>query len=457
MPDRVVAHDPQRHDGDSANSDVNRQAPGARDANAAAGDAAVARMANQGKPSWNKQQTILIQKELRRLGFYTMGIDGIYGKGTEGGMVEAFGGDEWRGLAVEDIVTRLRGAQPPGGGKKGEHRMRYGELFKDGVLDLTLGIGFDEGGSHEDTLQGMTDVLQERGFNVDLGAAQRIYAQAGRPLAKGAFGQFYVKENALNYKAPAGQQRGVHAVVRLIENSDGTQGEAAAKAFKDGMKNSDVAYYAGHARYGSGPDFDRNMSFELRGEDGDWQTIMDYERLKEMLETEGAKKGRDAWSQFLFRVNGGTLKVHGENKGNVYVNPENKHANEFGAKLMYWNLNQKGGAGATPVTGKGGEMEQGDGTKNYKLWVFDGCRTADYTKAIRSTPGQDKRKTDMISTSRVTYWWDKARVLASFLDGIIGQQSAEGVIKGMDKENITGDVKGNAMVGDGFDDNPVQQ
>src|SRR5262245_50238860 len=150
---------------------VQRQGPAVADP---AQQGATAQGGGQGTgnelPGWSAEQLRRIQRELTRLGMYTMRIDGIYGRGTEVALVESFGGDEWRRLDPEAILGRLTDAKPPAGGKKGEHRLQYGEMFKDGVLDMTLGIGFDEGGSHVDTIDTFSEVLSERGFVQDRGA-----------------------------------------------------------------------------------------------------------------------------------------------------------------------------------------------------------------------------------------------------------------------------------------------
>src|SRR4051812_38832013 len=83
---------------------------------------------------WTKPETLAIQKELARLGLYRMTIDGVYGAGSDAGLVEAFGDDRFRTMQAADVLARLQAAQPPAG-TKGSHRFRYGELFRDGVLD----------------------------------------------------------------------------------------------------------------------------------------------------------------------------------------------------------------------------------------------------------------------------------------------------------------------------------
>ena len=71
--------------------------------------------------------------------------------------------------------------------------------------------------------------------------------EAGRVLPANPFGTFWVQPDALTYTPPAGAARKIHAVVRLVASRDGKQGAEAASAFEDGMVESDVALYGGHA------------------------------------------------------------------------------------------------------------------------------------------------------------------------------------------------------------------
>jgi hypothetical protein len=43
-----------------------------------------------------------MQKELKRLGLYSMSIDGEYGQGAHAAMVEAFGGDKFRSMPKDE-------------------------------------------------------------------------------------------------------------------------------------------------------------------------------------------------------------------------------------------------------------------------------------------------------------------------------------------------------------------
>jgi len=416
-----------------------------------------------GPATWSREDTILIQRQLQRLGLYRIRVDGIVGPMTESGLVEAFGSDEWRRLDTGTLLQRLREAQPVEG-TRGEHALRYGEMFRDGVIDMTLGIGFDEAGNQESTIERFQEVLADRQFVEDRDGAAEIYTQAGRAMGPSAFGRFFVRRDALTYRPPAGEERAIHAVVRLVYTEDGSQGGEASGAFREGMVQSDVAYYTGHGRYGSGPDFDRNMSYELLDDAGNvTESIEDYDVLEVRLRNEGRRFGRSAWQQFLWRERRGRIHVIGFNAGNVFINPQDLHSGEFGARLMYWNLRREGGEGAALATGPGGELAAGaeaNPERRYRLLVFDGCRTQDYERSIRRTAGFGAHSADVLATRRTVNWGDEVNTLASFLDSVLQQQSAETIVRGMDAQQgpeNPGGRSGGAYRGSGLQDNPVIQ
>jgi hypothetical protein len=410
------------------------------------------------RPTWTKKELIPIQKQLIRLGLYRLTADGIMGQGTESGLVEAFGGDEWRTLTPAECLDRLTAAKPPAGGKKGEHALRYGEMFKDGVIDMTLALGFDEDGFNKDGLTNLQDALNEHSFAQDAATAAKLFQHAGRKVDEKSFGEMWVKRDALTYKPPAGDARQIHAVVRLVYSLDGSKGKEVAQAYKEGMAESDVAYYSGHGRYGSGPDFDRNFSFKLLAEDGSLeQVVTRYQDLEVILAAEGTKAGRSAWKQFEWRRDNHRIEVDAPNDGNVVINDKNTHPGEFGANLMYWSINQGGGKGAPKVTGKGNDLDTRQAAadepeRKYRVVVFDGCRSVDYNKSVRATPGYDSKQADIFGSTKSLNWGDEGKTLAAFLDSILQMQSAEQVAKNMDDEQSVGP---NAYHVYGAEDNPV--
>jgi hypothetical protein len=380
----------------------------------------------EGAP-WTDEQSKAIQRELRRLRLYAKGIDGIIGFFTEQGLTEAFGGHEWEALAADAIIDRLHAAKRPAGG--GGHSLRYAELYQDGVLDVTLGLGYLEGmvSYLNDLVSGTGQALQAMGFKEDRERALAALARAGRSVASDAIGTFWVKPAAFTYAPPAGSARSVDVVVRIIANPGGDRGGAALGAFHDAMTQGDVAYYAGHGRYGSGPDFDPNFgSFTLKDSGGNVQQVIDdYDVLEKALAREG-----DPWTVFERRVKNGTLVVQITNAGNLWLNARNAHSNEFGGKLIYWALQQSG----TPETGSGGALGRGASSsgRNYRVMVFDGCRTQDYDASLRATPGFGTRDADIIETTRTTGFKGEVSTFLAFLGDLMAQRSAEGTIADMD-------------------------
>jgi len=409
-------------------------------------------------PSWSRSKLRSIQIQLKRLGLYRLDIDETFGPTTESALVEAFGGDAWRHISPDSIISRLTRASPPGG-TRGEHRLRYGEMFRDGILDMTLGVGFDEASNHLQVISGVRTAMAARRFREDRARAVQIFSASGRVISNSTLELFFVRDGILTYTPPAGAARRIHAVIRFITSPTGSQGQEAATAFREGMVHSDVAFYSGHGRYGSGPDFDRNMRFELLDDHGRFLRQIDgYRVLERELSSEGRGVGRGAWQQFLWRVNHNRIRVIGSNLGNVYINPANLHRTEFGAQLMYWVLNR---GGASPVTGRGSVLTrevQAARERRYRLWVFDGCRTQDYVRSIRSTPGLDTASTDLMVSRRTLYWPDNVATLVAFLDSVLGQQSAEKIIQNMDSKNVTLRPSGSAGVSfsaQGMEDNPI--
>ncbi len=390
-------------------------------------------------PPWSKAELISVQQELARLGLYRSTVDGIFGSGSRSALVEAFGSDEWTKLSAAAVVTRLKAAATPTG-DDAKKKYRYGEMCKDGLLDLTLGVGFDEGGSHYAIIDAFQEALEGRGFTMDAGAAAAMYKAAGRAVGNAKFGKYFVKTDALTYKPPAGPARKVNAVVRMVDNGEGTKGKEAKEGFEEGLTESDGVYYGGHGRYGSGPDFDQNMTFDLMDNAGKiTQHLDDYEKLEHLLKEEGKAAGRSEWAQFEYRLSKKTLTVNGTNEGNVFLNEASKHGAEFGGRLMYWNL-LRSGSGAKLETGAEGGIAKGHAENpnhKYTLAVFNGCRTQDYVKSLKGTPGMDSKNADLVASTRTLYWSDMANTMSAWLDGILAQQSAESVVKAMDDQQVT--------------------
>jgi hypothetical protein len=335
-------------------------------------------------------------------------------------------------------------------------------MFRDGVLDITLGVGYDEAnwskGQADVIRKALTEDLQ---FELNPGLGRNLMQLAGHPVGKNAAGDLYARQNLLTYHPPAAPPKPVHGVVRLLDGSSGPGGGEKAAAFEEGMTQSDVVAYGGHGRYGSGPDFNRNFDkLEVLEENGMFSSYGDYEELDTALRKQGAQAmpRRSAWEQFLWLEKRNRVFVKTASAGNVFINPEDLHKGEFGARLMYWALKQDGKQPAFGRQGKlGPEAARQRSEHPYRIMLFDGCRTKDYVRSIRATPGFNAGSADVITTQRLGSWADIGNEVVAFLKEVIAQQSAEEILRGVNAEDKHTEVPGTLLVGSGFGDNPVNK
>jgi hypothetical protein len=427
----------------------------------------IAEVSVTGEPT-DPERTKAIQRELRRLRLYSKGIDGIEGFFTDQGLTEAFGGDDWQALSDGEILTRLRAAERPPAA--GGHELRYAELFKDGVLDVTYGFGYLEG--ELEGRQKMVDyskslpvaattALAGLGFSEAREAARTILARTGRSIAADAIGAFYVKRAAFTYAPVAGSPRDIDVVVRVISDAAGDRGAESLNAFVDGMANGDVAYYSGHGRFGSGPDFDQDYVVKfLDGAGNVVQVVDDDEVVENILRREG-----DPWQAFQRRVSTSppTIVVEVTDAGNLWLNAKNAHPAEFGARLMYWALEH----GARVATGRGGRLElaASSSSHRYRVLVFDGCRSQDYDRSLRATSGFGTREADIIETTRtIGFTRDltkpervEVQAFKTFLGDLMDQDSGERIVKdmGAQMKDYEAGYKGAPYMFSGLGDNPL--
>ncbi len=396
------------------------------------GDVPAAPVAGIG--AWSEDEVRTIQRELARLNLYNLNVDGDPGARTEVSLSEAFGNDSWRTMTATEVTEALRAAEKPWGGKG--RTLRYAELFRDGVLDVTFGVGYFESAVKENNAAetrmvatAVIEAIEKRGYTEDTKKAAELLAAAGRPLADSATGRFFVKENAFTYAPPAGESRAIHSIVRVVSNEVAGGGAAAAAAFREGMATGDAAWYSGHGRYGTGPDFDRNfIEFRLRDAAGTIeQTLDDYDALEHVL----AKGGKDPWKVFQQRVGDGTLEVDLSNAGNIRI-ADHAHSSEFGAKLINWALAKTGSKLQTGAQGQLAE-DAAKGSQRYRVLAFYGCSTNSYDKELRATEGFNTKQADILVTNRVTRGGADVAAFMSFLDGLVNQSSAEKMLSGVNK------------------------
>ena len=394
-------------------------------------------------PRWTTHQLDVIQYLLNGLGLYDLKAHGSgFGAFTEAGLEEAFAGDDWRVMRPSVIIKALKTATRPA--KKGEHKLGYGRMFKDGVLDMTVAVGFHEGGwskTEYDTIVKalLGDPLKFR--IVSATDAGTILKPTGHKLDGGAFGVFFAHD-PMEYTSPVGGKRQVQIILRLVSNQSGGDAGKAAAAFEEGMVQSDVAFYAGHARVGSGPDFDQSMTIELKDAKGVVTPFNDYEDFENAVKAMLPKKPSEAdvIAKIDALVRTGRVKITPSSEGNILMNTykQDPHHSEALAYLMYASLAK---SGTKPVTGPGGKLAteaKAHPEREYRVLVFDACRTNDYTTTIKKTykPGS----TDVMGTHRIVYWADYANTFIAFLNGILNTKSAEQIITDMDAMQKTTDT-----------------
>lgn len=364
---------------------------------------------------------------------HATGVDGQPGQRTRQALVNV----------VESAITGKAAAV-----QKSGPFPHYDRMLDDNLLDMTLAIGYDEGtdvyaSAHTFEQRKMLDALADRGFVRDDAKALALLKAAGQDL-QADYTALYVKENVSEKDG-----KPVHAIVRVIHAGDGTQGAEKRAAAIEAMNQSDVFMYGGHARYGTGMDFDRNFTVTI-----DWNgvpnapaqgkvTYKDYGALKDLL---GGNAEANQWLATLDKQ--GKISVEGSNDGNIRMSEKDMHRAEFGSRLM--NKALEG------VDNTLSEEIQGD---RYRLWLFNGCRTVDYMPSIqaesRENPLLGSKNLDVMTTEQTLYWHNISNSLMQFLDGVMAQDGTPDLLGRMTGANPEQADHATHSV-HGFADNPKQ-
>jgi hypothetical protein len=416
---------------------VIKQDPRLREVLSATPRGAAALAALEGPPTSAKiraVQEFLVKDHGKDLAYrgHATGIDGDYGTRTYAALRDV----------VRAQVATLNGetAAPR------EPFPRYDRMFDDNLLDMTLAVGYDEGiqgyqGANLYEEYMVRQKITAQGFVRDDAKAKALLEKAGQNVA-GSYDSFYVKENVSTANGEP-----VHAVIRLITSGDGQRGAANKAAALEGMNQSDVFMYGGHARYGTGLDFDANYAVTV-----DWTGVPNapaegkvrynqYDTLKKLL------GGTDAAAiQRLEQLKKqGKVTVHESNDGNIFMSEKNQHPYEFGSQLM-----EAATAGRTNTLA---EDIQGD---KYRLWLFNGCRTEDYAASLQAAakknPALNEQNLDLVLSNESLYWNDISTSLSTFLEGIVAQDSAVGLEHRLESVNI--EAGKNSHNFRGLQDNP---
>jgi hypothetical protein len=154
---------------------------------------------------------------------------------------------------VETLAALDRLAPPPG-----EARARFPEydrLYADGRVDVTIAHGYyDEGRDLQDrSIARLRRGLLDQGFMpVDPGRLD------GSQRARLGLGPDRVVAGAsyLHRRVPGPAGEGADVVIALLTPGSAPTPEGVRDAFARALGRDEVVAYVGHARYGTGPDFD---------------------------------------------------------------------------------------------------------------------------------------------------------------------------------------------------------
>lgn len=132
----------------------------------------------------------------------------------------------------------------------------FGKLFADGKLNSTIGVGYDEAGSHRAETREIVKGLLGDGTAANPGQGYReLNPRTASPAELTAAGiDPGSVDKDVRYFVKTFQHEGkdVKSVVKLIT----PETPNAKEKFAKDMESSEMVMYSGHGRYGSGPDFD---------------------------------------------------------------------------------------------------------------------------------------------------------------------------------------------------------
>lgn len=277
------------------------------------------------------------------------------------------------GVGAETLGALSTTAPRPG--QVLETSPEYRRLFADGRLDMTIALGFDEGhtaadgttypGAHHQAEREVLQGLRDRGFRaVSIDEIRRMSATDRRRLG---LDDTRLDPNARYFIRDDGAGRTDDTVVRLITPSVG--GATARDSFARAMQQDEVVLYSGHARYGTGPDFDHKTS-------------------------SGAGN---------FVIDGHGNRTH-----------------------------DRAPAGLRATIGASSRSDLRDlGSRpDYQLLIFNACSTEEYLNNLRNPAifGRDMGNTDIITTTMPTRIATNVDHTMGFLDGLMRRDTTRAMV-----------------------------
>ena len=310
-------------------------------------------------------------------------VDGQYGDETEEALRQfrdqhgPSPGNQLDGatLAVLDRVA-------PQPGVRHEHTVDYDRLLEDGRLDVTVAIGATDTMVRRRTDEGQLvrterpteDLMAERFRNWMQGQGFRLelLGLSGNEYWKGT--------RTITWTDASGgeQHREVDIWINLVVPSTG-----AAREFGQGLSQDEITIYTGHARYGSGPDFDAKAS-----------------------PLENFRIGIDS----ALQAAGRRTRVEEARRHGVAVDEEHHLLDMV----------------------RGGDFDP----NRYRVLFFNACTSLAYLDEIREHVGGTDTA-DVIATRRPSLFSDIETEVSMeetqhFLEGLFAAESVESIISGLD-------------------------
>jgi len=249
------------------------------------------------------------QKALQEAGYplARFGADGDFGSETKTALAkfQKDSGLEPTGTLDAQTIQKLDAAAAS--------KVRYPEydkMFKAGVLNTTIGIGYDEDGNDLKQRKEVVEGLAARGF-----APLEVADKTDDQLKKLGIDPKTIDRDATYYtKTFDNDGKGVLALVKLVDRNSTNP----KKQFGDGMENSELVIYSGHARYGSGPDFD-----DIRSSKGNYVIGQPYEQGHVTIGANDLKKAKMTEGYQMMMFDGCTTRNYVDDLRAI---PKNKNA-----------------------------------------------------------------------------------------------------------------------------------
>ena len=276
-------------------------------------------------PNWTETQIRNIQRKLRNLGKFHGQTSGVIDAQTIKGLDHYFGKDNWQKLKWNSIYGRLRRMAGNGEAKIDQDKnIDYTKLLADRKMEIGIAVG-DE---FDTEFMALHTLLLKENFKL----IQKTKESSTYTLTK-------------NVLIP-GDSATVNVPIQIVIEITYAQNDNPKKTYSRFLSEKEIAIYSGHARYGTGPDFDSKKS------------------VKE---------------NFIIGVNSALHKAGKLKKG---------YDREMNAIL-------KGAANSLEEMSNSGQFDP----NKYQVWFMNACTSANYLDEIRNGLVTDKSGTKKSRTN----------------------------------------------------------